>query len=328
VRDSQVGKRHSYRFLTRRYASLVAAHYLQEEAAAATFRTKGRSVSLPARTTKRLGGCWISLCDPASSNWMHWLSEILPTAVAQRTDGHDSVCGFLYDQTVPESALRSLKLIAQDRPIVALSETEAALVDCLNHVPRGWSVFWQRKIHLHNEVPPARGVFSFDAESIFELRRRLLESLGIIPEPKAQVSCVRSARWRRAVNSDVLQTVLGSRRFQSIDPGRLNFESQVEAFAKARIVVGQSGAALANMMFMPKGAVAILFYADTPFANPAYWQAYGEVFGVRVYTVPGHPIPRPDESESGAVPFSGNHAMHSDFEAPIDQIVDLVENLE
>lgn len=80
-------------------------------------------------------------------------------------------------------------------------------------------------------------------------RRRLYVSRG--DEPNT----------RRYVYEEELTSTLSKWGFESIDPGRLTVQEQINTFADAEIVVGAHGAGLTNIAFCPADAAVIELFA-------------------------------------------------------------------
>lgn len=86
-------------------------------------------------------------------------------------------------------------------------------------------------------------------------------------------------------NLDAVEAAATRMGFRTIEPGRMSFAEQIEAFAGARIVAGVSGADLTNIAFMPRGGdvVCLLPAAGRNFffwdvcclRGHRYWSVFG-----------------------------------------------------
>lgn len=88
------------------------------------------------------------------------------------------------------------------------------------------------------------------------LRRRL----GVEGRPRgdARLYVARgAARRRRVTNEFEVEKLLASHGFESVNPGVLSLEEQIELFAGASIVVGPHGAGLTNAIFMAPGGALV-----------------------------------------------------------------------
>jgi hypothetical protein len=90
----------------------------------------------------------------------------------------------------------------------------------------------------------------------------LRELMGVAGRPRGRRRLYLSrpaAQRRRLLNDAEIAARLARHGFDSVDPGSMSFDRQVELFADAAVVVGPHGAALTNAVFMaPGGAVVEL----------------------------------------------------------------------
>ena len=63
---------------------------------------------------------------------------------------------------------------------------------------------------------------------------------------------------RVLANADDVEALATSMGFTSITPERLSWREQVAVFSKERIVVGEHGSAMKNLLFAPEGAIAVV----------------------------------------------------------------------
>jgi capsular polysaccharide biosynthesis protein len=90
-----------------------------------------------------------------------------------------------------------------------------------------------------------------------EKLRRMM-GVTVHPNPRRRLYIARPGGWRRKIPSEhAIRRMLESYGFEAIDPGSLSFDSQIEAFREARIVVGPHGAAMTNASFMSPGGAMI-----------------------------------------------------------------------
>lgn len=296
---------------------------IQEEAQA-NFRLFATGVAEPRRTTIRLEGAWVSLLSPASSNWMHWLSECLPSALPMpdSTKYAGGETGLLVDKNLPGQAMESLKLLSDGRRVHLVEWGKTVHVERLVPGSLAWSVFWPRG----TEANP--GQYRLDPYRLLALRERLL---GLMPGMKTDAPLMlieRDPRLRIADEFATLRRHLAGKGFAISSPQASAFTCQVEQFHSAQVVVGQAGAAFANMMFMKPGTCAIIYYADNRFATPSYWIDYGNVFGVNVQMIPGSPVPPHVRSPSEwEIPFSSTHLLNSGVKVPLREIFNALARL-
>ena len=124
-------------------------------------------------------------------------------------------------------------------------------------------------------TPPTTNSGSDRREATEWLRDTILGAYQIRPESGGGQRLFvsrRSARSRGIVNEDAVEACLREYGFETIVPETLSFRQQVEAFARARVVVGPHGAGLTNMMFVPSGLVVVdLIQRSRMSASYSYW---------------------------------------------------------
>jgi Glycosyltransferase 61 len=77
--------------------------------------------------------------------------------------------------------------------------------------------------------------------------------------------------YRKVINESQVMELLSNKGFLIVRPEKLSFEEQVRLFADADIVVGLTGAAFNNMMFMHSGYPVIEFRLENDTTNLHYF---------------------------------------------------------
>ncbi|HTD06785.1 glycosyltransferase family 61 protein, partial [Undibacterium sp.] len=101
---------------------------------------------------------------------------------------------------------------------------------------------------------------------------------------------------RRFINQDVVEQVFSARGFQIVAPEELSVKQQIQLFSRAKVIAAPTGAAVANLVFAPRGCQILILAARTRHAAFHYWlnmaQAAGHhaqyLFGQGVGSAP-HP---------------------------------------
>ena len=122
---------------------------------------------------------------------------------------------------------------------------------------------------------------------------------------------------RRVDNEAELMDYLDGRGFDMVDPGKLSALEQIEAFARASMIVGAHSAGLVNLTFAAPGAAAVeLFPAGG--VNTCYWKLAESVPGLEYRYVLGLGKP---------VARSQSELLVSDIEADITAIGRTLDDL-
>ena len=118
-----------------------------------------------------------------------------------------------------------------------------------------------------------------------ELRKLLDIPAGSSPGRRRIYLHRGQGRWRRLINEREVLDFLLSQGFESIEPGNLSLDQQIELAADAQIMVGPLGANMAMHWFAPPGIPVIelkyeLEYFDvSPYFAQALGQPLYEIFG-------------------------------------------------
>jgi capsular polysaccharide biosynthesis protein len=211
----------------------------------------------------------IRLCGFGSSNWYHWLVELLPTVTLL-----DGLPQGLRDLPllVPEAVLRhapsrdALELLAPGHPTVAVPRSAMARVG---------RVVWldatvQGPRSLRDDALPRRDTISVHLGVLREFRAQV-RSLLSLPEgtpARRRVLLVRPAGAKRTTDQAAIIDVGRRHDLEPVDLGTLTFAEQVQLFAEASVVVGPWGAAWASMVFANPASQGLMwapeFYRQWP----------------------------------------------------------------
>lgn len=291
-------------------------YYLQEEAEQLLFLSAERQQVYvrPPRTLRRLPGEWVSICHPASANWMHWLSECLPAVMAISEDPGLAGCGIIYDASLPPSARASIEICAPGRKLCPLESGDAIMPEHLHPLPgdsAGWCFGWPR-------AGETSGRFSFAVKWLRSARRHVLRHFNIRPEPRRRLFVNRRSSFRVIENQQNLRCCIEGHGFETVDPGGMTLGEQVRLFSECETLVCQAGAAMANIMFMPERSTVVCMHADSRYANERYFSDYAAAFGVGVRYVRGQVV-RPDAYDSRLI-GDVRHPMNAVFRLPWEDL--------
>lgn len=148
------------------------------------------------------------------------------------------------------------------------------------------------------------------------LRRRLLGPLA--PPPGARrLYATRSAGGnnRAVADEDALVGALEARGFEVFDPGAVPVREQMVAFAGASVIVAPHGAALANLVFAPPGALVVELFPPGC-VLPDYWRLASSA-GLRYRYFSKH--------RAGGRRLARNAALVSDIEVDLDALGALLD---
>lgn len=257
----------------------------------------------------------ILLAGRNDDNWFHWLIEYLPRVLFIPDSIPDSVPVVVSTRT-PPTGLEALRQLT-GREIIAIDSAIAQPFGVLHVLAPQVQVFDTTR------VPWSDGL-RLNSEALIRLSEALRQ--GTPPAAGRRVFLQRKARHRGIRNEDALAAIARRHGLEVVDPGALGFREQVELFGSARLLVGASGAVMANYVMMRPGSIVVALTSDQlyDFVLPA---ALAQVAGVEFSYVTG---PSPARLENVD---DRNLWIHADFtvdvaafEAELVRSIALVES--
>jgi capsular polysaccharide biosynthesis protein len=194
----------------------------------------------PLSWMQRLPGDFIYLRQSGDSDYGHWLLGVLPlVAVAAQ------FCDLSQFRIVVSRQPEAMARIMRDG--LGLFGVAPGRIVALGEAP----VFLQRAVY---PLPLQRG--SFVTPQALEVLESLPARLSGAADAPKRIYLAGGAD--RPVNEAALLELLRPLGFVAIEPGKMSFTEQIRAFSRAEIIVGASGAGLANMAVAPRGVRVIV----------------------------------------------------------------------
>jgi len=245
--------------------------------------------------------------DACAPNYAHWLTEVLPRIATFCAEEKFNAIPIVVNDDLHKNIMESLFLITgSERDIITLPTGRAIQVnELLITSVTGYVPFERRnnKISGHSH-----GLFSPYA---FDIVRNKIAAFvaGKIVEKDwpEKIYLRRNSGIRKVANSLMLEKLLVELGYLIVEPEKLTFLEQAQLFSHAKVIIGSSGAALANIIFAaPETEIYILIskYPDTSYW---YWQNMACASGKTIRYILGEMV----NSASG---------IHSDFTVNLDEI--------
>ena len=246
-----------------------------------------------------------SFVDAVAPNYAHWLTEVLPRIVTFcQLEQFRNVPIFVNDG-LHRNILESLALIVgPEREVIALPVGRAIQVERLLVTSATGYVPFERRNkgfidHSHGKFSPTS----------LKLVNETLDKLIDFPEVEnwpEKIFIRRNSDTRKLINGEKIEFEFARLGFAIIEPENLTFIQQFILFRKAKIIVGSSGAALANLCFSNSKAKIVIFIGRFEHTSYWYWQNMACSVGNRVNYVLGKLK-------------SGEAGIHSSYSIEIDQ---------
>jgi hypothetical protein len=194
-------------------------------------------------------------------NWYHWIAEYAPRATFD--DDIPKNVPFLISDRVPEYFLEVIKELSK-RPILRLPHDHR------------WEV---KELYVSQpilqildspSVPFEKGI-SANLEQLTSYSKKLRSNS---PDSKlpTKVFLKRDSGHRGIKNQMALEKIASRLGLSCIDPSKLSWKEQASLFKNAELIVGASGAVMANYLLLPKSArvLALASQNTWDFVEPAY----------------------------------------------------------
>lgn len=248
----------------------------------------------------------ISFFGWENRNYAHWLSEKLGRFYwISQTDLPDDTM-LLVEAGLPASIMDSLAIFWPRERTLCVQHWQACDVDVLHHFsdtadiwePRDGYVYRGDEYHLY---PKAIAWMANRVKAHCEAQDG---------HDKAYLIRPRGGNGRAIVNQQELITRLAAQGFQAFQPELLDFASQVRALAACELAMLGSGAAAANLLWMPQQASMVVLIQDNPQMWYWFFHALAAAVNVRLvyYPVKG-------------LQASHDVIFHRDVEVPIDSLI-------
>lgn len=248
------------------------------------FDTDSTSEELHARTYIDPGNnriCWQVVVDPAeylpaaasfvdacAGNYAHWMTEVLPRISIFCDQQRYKYIPIIIDEGLHPNQIESLlSVVDTGREIIALPRNAVLHVETLSVVsPSGYVPFDRRKNRRANH---SHGVFS--PYAITSLANKVSQCYADGSDTPEKIYIRRNSRVRCLDNQDEVEEHLVDRGFAVVEPEKYSFGEQVRMFSDANVIVGATGAALANIIFCKPGTKIIIMIANHEKMPFWYW---------------------------------------------------------
>lgn len=202
-----------------------------------------------------------SFVDACSSNYAHWLTEVLPRIAVFCSLSEYRGVPIIIDSLLHKNIISTLNyVVGTDREIFTLSRGASVKVDVLCMVSAtGYIPFDWRKGGSKNPGDHSQGRFSSSSlKLVQEALSPYWESCKERATPH-KIYLRRDSAVRSVTNESEISEILFANGYVAVEPEKMTFLEQVILFANAIEIVAPSGAALANAIFCrPNTKICIL----------------------------------------------------------------------
>lgn len=253
----------------------------------------------------------ISLVGGAVHNYVHWLTESLPKLLLIDKCEDFRELPLLIDKGLHPNILEALNQFnVHRREVMEVARLQPLRVERLILVSPPCYVPIDYRATQQGGTPkiqPHDVMFSPTAIGAVQEAVGRTAPPGTVADRKLYLR--RNSTYRYILNIKEVEEVLLADGFEVVEPERLTFRQQLEIFRRARVIVGQGGAALGNMCLAPPGCRVHALVARSGHVNYHYFSNMADIL-------------RHDFSYlAGAMQeLKTNHPSHGNFEVDIDEL--------
>lgn len=258
----------------------------------------------------------IHLLKEHSANFYHWLFECLPRLLhfrehLDKVDRRVTPVLLIEDDLLPAAHDTLKRTINFPCEIQTVRRGEMVRCDKLYYV----SPFWYSLDSSRHRSDPYTD-YAVDKLAV-ELVRNQFQSLIRSTPPTRRIFLPRAAtQVRRIANAQEIETMMVANGFESLYAHDYSFAEQIALFSSARLVVGASGAAFSNLVFMQPGTKAVIISPkQLELFNYYIFQQQADVPGVEL----AHFLATPEKPD--------DFYVHNDFVVNCDDLQNLVRRL-
>jgi hypothetical protein len=268
--------------------------------------------------------CAISLLKDHSHNYYHWLLECLPRAIIALNQKDLDSHPFLIDEGLPPQSVESLKLLAPTRKYI--------------EIPLGVRVYVKELIfpsifsptHDYYGKTARAEDFLIAPEAVKLLREAFLpfalQDNMELNQPYIYIS--RSGGSHRLITNEAeVIDVVKKLGFTIVYPGKLSFTEQITLFSNAKVIIGPTGAGMANIIFAKADCKIAVLAAATKNANYYLFAQLAQYLGQLITYVAGKPSQPYEIHSNYNIDVSLLRNLITEYLATIDA-VNIVDNLQ
>jgi capsular polysaccharide biosynthesis protein len=206
--------------------------------------------------------------DACAPNYAHWMTEVLPRIALFCADERFRDVPVVVNDGLHKNIMESLfSVTGTEREIITLPIGRALIVNKLFMTSvAGYVPFERRNNKLSGH---SHGLFSPRGFELVRNKITFSDETQVWPK---KIFLRRNSGARKVTNAPELEGFITSYGFVIIEPEKLTYFEQAQLFSRAKIIIGSSGAALANILFVPSEAKIFIMIGKYSDSSYWYWQ--------------------------------------------------------
>lgn len=201
-----------------------------------------------------LGGRW-------SENWFHWLIDILPRLIwLENLPKNYKDYPLLVPEGLPGATfIEALKILEPRRSIILLKKQKPIKVESLIVIDGFKTTI--SKIGFYEY--PTKNLLIINKDALDKYRKKFLNALSTNNKSNNRIKRIflaRSSQNTRQYNQDEVFKMLQRYGFKKILLQEFSFLDQIQLINDADVIIGPSGAAMANLLFAKVNSNIIIWH--------------------------------------------------------------------
>lgn len=230
----------------------------------------------------------IHFCKDYSSNFYHWLVECLPRFWIIEQFPELTKLPLIIDAELIPQQLEALHLFNKDKhSIIPLKRSVAYNIQNL-HIPSPLSLL------NDNYVSPVDYAIDtlISPIAINYVRETVLNNLGLTAKKGHRKLFIsrKLAIYRHMLNANDIESYMIDQGFEIVYLEHLSFANQATLFSQAKIIAGQEGAGMANLIFAPKDCKILILINHHPQTNYYEFTLLAQAVNIELLFLPGKDI--------------------------------------
>lgn len=250
----------------------------------------------------------INLMHEYSVNYFHFIAETMPRMLLVEELDIPLDIPYLFEDSLHANMRYLVELLnVRKRPVLYLQSGRLYSVASM-YLPSDMTSV----IDAYNGGPELKQTV-LEVEYIRKAVSRCMEAFPVIGprQPRRKIYATRSSGYRKLLNEAELETKLAALGFEILKTEGLNVETQARIFRDASIVVGPTGANLANIVWCDPGTKVVVLASDHHSHQLYFWELLGRVASCDVKILQG---PR-------AYNRDDKYCLHDDYYIDVDSVL-------
>jgi hypothetical protein len=249
----------------------------------------------------------IILTSYTINNWAHFLTELMPIVAMAEALEIPTRVPLLISKPIASQMIDFLNLIKSPERAIEIISCPTQVVEAIWFTPVSTVPFEYLKSRCGKPVHYAPSDLQFSPSALAHLKAGIQAKRPLqAGEARVKVFLDRDSARRRVINQKEVVQYFADAGFVIAKPEHMSLQAQIDLFSRAEVIVGQTGAGLANMLFAPEKARIIVLSGNPEDPGPhSYFPNLARALGHEMHYVAFGPC---------------SADLHIDFEVDLEEL--------